>query len=166
MKSSLNSLYHIREDHLRIVSEIEEADGEVTEDLIKALEVKERELTDCAVSFASIVQSFEDTEDAIDKEIKRLKALQAKAQKGQEFFKKMITESMNQFRVESINTPTMRLFFRAADSVLIEDERLIPDEFKKTPAPVVSKELVKEGLKAGKTIPGACMITKRHLQIR
>lgn len=165
MSHSLSKLFHIREDHLRLVDQIEQADGELTPDVEASLMIKERELQETAVSYAYLILSFKAMAEQADKEIKRLQHLKSKAERLQELFKDQISGAMHQFKVDSIVTPTLRLSFRSARSVQIEDERLIPPEYFKQPSPVVSKELIKDAINAGTEVPGAAMVKKQHLQI-
>lgn len=153
-------------DHMRLLAAIEEADGELTPEMEQALQINEKELQEGCISFAYVVKSLEATESAIENEIRRLHGLNAKVTKRLALFKKAISDAMNLYRVESIHGSTIHLTFRKADSVLVENAALVPLEYKKQPEPVVSKELIKEAIKSGKDVPGASIVTNRHLQIK
>lgn len=161
-----NNLFPIRMDHLVLLQAIEDGDGEVTPEIERALQIKERELQECAVSLAYVVKNLEATEETIDNEIKRLQKLKESAKKRIKFFKDSIAAAMNQFHVESINGDTIKLSFRSAKSVLIEDDRLVPPEYWEQPPPEIRKTKIKEAIQEGKTVPGASITSNRHLQIR
>lgn len=166
MLPSLSNLFSIRQDHQRLIAMVEESDGELTPEIEAALQVNQRELSEYSVSLAYVAKSYDLTEQAIEEEIKRLQKLKETSLKRAKFFKQQIANAMNQFHVEVIQGETIRLSFRKADSVLVEDERLIPMEYFAQPPPILSKLSVKDALKAGKHVPGACIVTNRHLQIR
>ena len=74
---------------------------------------------------------------------------------------------MQQFGVEKIETPTLKLSFRKSESVEIIDEKDVPGNFFETKTvSTVSKTKIKEAIKEGQTIPGAQLITKQNLQIK
>lgn len=161
------SLYNIREDHYELIQMIEDADGEVTEEIINALQLNEDQFQDKAVSYAYVVKGFENTEDVINKEIARLCDLKTKAVKRRELFKNVLSEAMLQFGVEKIDTPTLKLCFRKSESISITDEAAIPMEFQEVKEEVtISKTRIKEAMKQGRAVAGAEIIQKKNLQIK
>jgi hypothetical protein len=164
---SAKSLYQIREEHLSLIAAIEDADGELTPDIEEALQLTEEEFQDKAVSYSFVVKSFDTAADLIDAEIKRLKGLKEKSEKRAELFKTRLAEAMNEFGVESITTPLVKISFRKSESVEIENEELIPAEYIEIKAvESISKTRIKEALKEGVTVPGASLSKNRNLQIK
>lgn len=160
------SLYTIRQDHYQLIQMIEDADGEVTQEIIQALRLNEQDFESKAISYGFVFKGFEDTEEIIDKEIKRLVDLKLKAQKRQELFKGILSEAMQQYNIEKIETPTLKLSFRKSEAIEIINESLIPDHYKEDIVKVyVSKPMIKEAIKEGKNVPGAELVTRKNLQI-
>jgi hypothetical protein len=180
-------MYHIRAEHLGLLKEIEEAEGELTPEMEQALALTEEEFEDKAVSYGFVVKSFEDVEELLDKEIKRLTALKQKATRRAETFKNRLDEAMRQFGVEKIDTPILKLSFRKSNPVeLAEDfedkflENVSIEIVPKDGAPAeiaklveyfdvkaaVSKKRIGEALKTGLKISGAAMFEKKNLQIK
>lgn len=161
-----SNIYRLGIEHMALLSIVEEADGEITPEIEEALRITEDQMEKSSIAYAGIVKYYEGNEDAIEAEIKRLQELKKRNRTKQELFKKKITEAMNLFRIDSIDSPYFRLSFRNASSVLIEDERLISPIFFDVPPPVVSKTRIKEAIKDGQQVNGASIVTNRHLQIK
>jgi len=187
MQLQTKSMYHIRAEHLGLLKEIEEAEGELTPEIEQTLALTEEEFEDKAVSYGFVVKSYEDVEEVLDKEIKRLTTLKQKAAKRAETFKKRLDEAMRQFGVEKIQTPSLTLSYRKSNPVeLAEDfedkflENVTIEVKPKEDAPAtiaklieffdfkaaVSKKRIGDALKTGMKIPGASTVEKKNLQIK
>lgn len=161
-----NSLYRIKKQHLYLLTMVEEALGELTPEIENALQLNEQDLEDGADSYCGIIKHCTVQSAAIDEEIKRLKDLKAKVDKTEDLFRKQIADAMELFNVERIETTFSKISFRKADSVFVEDERMVSPQYWDIPAPVISKTRIKEDLKAGKIVAGAIIVTKKHIQIK
>lgn len=160
-------LYQIRQDHYELLSHIEESGGELTPEIEQALQLSEEEFESKAVSYAYVIKGFDGTEDIIDKEIERLSELKEKAVKRKELFKQRLSDAMQQFGVEKIETPTLKLSFRKSESIEITDVTKIAGKYleeKKTYT--ISKIKIKESIKEGISVPGAELKTNYNLQIK
>ncbi|MBQ3429167.1 MAG: siphovirus Gp157 family protein [Mogibacterium sp.] len=68
---------------------------------------------------------------------------------------------------EKFSTPKVAMSFRRSESVHIEDEHLIPDEYMNiTIVKKPDKKVLKDALKEGKEILGAELVTKQNIQIK
>jgi hypothetical protein len=160
-------LYQIRQDHINLLTLIEENDGELTPELDQALSITKEEFESKALSYGFITKTFDDTTDVIDKEIKRLQELKQKAAKRSELFKQRLAEAMNEFGIEKLDTPTLKLSFRKSESVEIVDEEKIPEDYLVTKqVTTISKTAIKEAIKEGQIVPGAELKQNRNLQIK
>jgi translation initiation factor 2B subunit (eIF-2B alpha/beta/delta family) len=187
MQLQTKSMYNIRAEHLGLLKEIEEADGELTPEMEQALALTAEEFEDKAVSYGFVVKSFEDVEEVLDKEIKRLQALKAKAAKRAEKFKDTLDKAMKEFGFEKIQTETLTLSYRKSKPVeLVEDfensflEHVSIEIVPKDGAPenvvklieyfdvkaAPSKTRIGDALKAGSDVPGAKIIERKNLQIK
>jgi hypothetical protein len=161
------TLYNIRLDHLELLRQIEENEGELTPELYAQLQLTEEQLQDKAVSYAFIYKSFTNTGAIIEAEIKRLQALLQRADKQAETFKARLSEALIQFGVEKIKTPLISISFRKSEAVNITDETLIPADYIETiEVKNISKAKIKDALKEGQQIPGAEIIRRQNLQIK
>lgn len=116
------SLYTIRQDHLTLLALIEEAEGELTPDLEQSLALTQEDFENKAISYAYVVKGFENTQEVIDKEIKRLTDLKKKAAAREELFKSTLSEAMQQFGIEKIETPTLKLSFRPSKPIELKED--------------------------------------------
>lgn len=161
------SMYQIRVDHLSLMQMIEESEGELTPEIEQALSLTQDEFNEKALSYALVVKHFDDETEIINKEIERLSAKLAQAEKKKEVFKQTLSTAMQQFGVEKIETPTLKLSFRKSESVEIEDVNKIPLLYvEEKTVTSVSKNDIKKAIKAGEVVPGAKLITNQNLQIK
>jgi len=161
-------LYRIQQEHLNILAQIEEAEGEIAPHVEQALGFTLEALQENAISVGFMTKHLDDGIDAIDAEMKRLAVLKASVKKRNDWFKDKLAAAMNQFGIEKVETPTLKISFRKSEAVDIEDESLLPMSVKDE-VPVsytVSKAKIKEAIKAGNEVPGASLVTRRNLQIK
>jgi translation initiation factor 2B subunit (eIF-2B alpha/beta/delta family) len=187
MQLQTKSMYHIRAEHLGLLKEIEEAEGELTPEIEEQLALTKDEFESKAVSYGYVVKMFEDAEEVIDKEIKRLQDLKKKASKRAEKFKDTLDKAMKEFGFEKIQTETLTLSYRKSKPVeLVEGfedtflENVAIEVKAKEGAPAgieklieyfdvkanASKTRIGDALKAGATIEGAKIAENKNLQIK
>lgn len=160
-------MYAIRQDHYSIVQLIQDADGEITPELENQLALTEQEFQEKAVSYGYVIKHFDDRTTVVENEINRLKKILEREEKHKELFKQRLAEGMLQFGVEKIDTPTLKLSFRKSESVEIEDDNLVPEEYKETKlVTTTSKTKIKNAFKEGIKVPGANLLVKQNLQIK
>jgi Siphovirus Gp157 len=187
MQLQIKGMYHIRAEHLGLLKEIEEAEGELTPEMEQALTLTAEEFEDKAVSYGFVVKSFEDVEEVLDREIKRLQELKKKATKRADKFKDTLDKAMKEFGFKKIQTETLTLSYRKSKPVeLVEGfentflENVSIEIKPKDGAPAgieklieyfdakasVSVKRIGDALKSGATIEGAKITEKKNLQIK
>lgn len=162
------SLYHIRVEHLRLLEQIEEQDGEIFKHQEQAFGFTLEAFNEKAVSVGFVTKHLDNAESAIDAEIKRLQSMKKSTASKREWFESQLSGAMHQFGVEKIDTPTLKISFRKSEAVEIEDETKLPESVKEeVPATwKVSKTKIKEAIKRGEEVPGASLVTRKNLQIK
>jgi len=163
----MKSLYNIKEEHLDLLRQIEENEGELSPEIEQALCLTQEAFQEKAISYGYMLKSFEDDGDLIDKEIDRLKALKKAKENYIEAFKQRLHNAMKEFGIEEIKTPTLKISFRKSEAVEINDESLIAAEYieiKETKA--ISKTKLKAAIKEGKLVAGATLVVKDNIQIK
>ena len=159
------SLYHISEEALSIISELES--GEVTEDLEQRLSINKSDLQNKAVNYAYVIKQYENNNEAIDKEIARLKDLKLSNEITKERLKETIKSAMNLYGIEKVETPTIKLSFRASKSVEVINASQLPDKFKKRSEVVkIDKTAIKKAIESGEEVDGAIINENKNLQIK
>lgn len=161
------SMYQIRVDHLSLMQMIEESEGELTPEIEQALSLTQDEFNEKALSYALVVKHFDDETDIINKEIERLSAKLAQAKKKKEVFKQTLSDAMQQFGVNELNTATLKLSFRKSESIEFVDESKIPFSYvEEKVVKTISKTKIKQDIKQGLDVPGAKLVVNQNLQIK
>ncbi len=68
------TLYKIREEHLALLSEVEQLDGELTPEIEAALSLTNEQFENKAISYGFVIKRFEDDLTAVNRELERLEA--------------------------------------------------------------------------------------------
>jgi hypothetical protein len=161
----MKTLFEITRDAIELASILEE--GEFTPELQERLAITENELKDKAVNYAKVIKTFEGDISLIDAEIKRLQALKSSKGKVIDRLKESVTTAMTSFHVDVIDVVTTKLFFRKSESVEIENDELVPEEYKLSRVVVNPDKIrIKQLLKSGEQVPGCQIVEKLNLQIK
>lgn len=159
------NLYNIQQQYLSLADQLGE--GELTPELEQALMINETELKEKAVNYGFVIRGYEYNNTCIDNEIKRLKELKERNAKVIDRLENSISEAMQMYGIEKVESPTLKLSFRKSESVEVINEAQLPDELmtiKTTKAP--NKTAIKEAIKSGEVVEGAVLVTNFNLQIK
>jgi len=145
--------------------EIEEADGEITEEQNELLVINENQLQGKTIAYLEVIKSKEAFNSNIDAEIKRLQAMK-KANTN-------LVDRLNNSLLDAVKlygdiTAGLTTFTtRKSESVVIEDEELIDKEYKTVKVTTsISKADIKKAIKAGVDVPGAILQENQNLRIK
>lgn len=125
----MSSLYSIKEDILRIFDEVENNDGEITDEQYNSLCIKQEELKSKLDSYYKAIQSWKSDIDACKCEKKRIGDVQKKYDNRIERLKKVMLDAVHTFGEHGKNNmfielPTVRLFTKITKSVAIDENRI------------------------------------------
>lgn len=160
------SMYQIRVDHLTLMQMIEDNEGELTPEIEQALSLTQDEFNEKAVSYGLVVKHFDDEAAIVEKEIERLSKILSQSKKKKELFKQRLGEAMQQFGVEKIETPTLKLSFRKSESVEVDPDQLPNNYMVEKVTYTPDKTKIKAAIKEGINVKGASLVTKQNLQIK
>jgi len=137
-----------------------ENSGEYTQ----ALEVQKEEKINQTVKY---IRQLETWSQGAKEEAKRLtdnaKVLENKAQR----IKDWIAYSLLKHDVRRIDTSFARISFLKSEQVIIDDDAIVPDEYKKEKVTIsIDKVSLKKAIKNGETIAGARIVEQDNLQIK
>lgn len=123
------SLYQISEDILRIFNDVENAEGEITDEQYDALCIKQEELKEKLDSYVKAIKSWEVDEKALKDEKKRFTDRQNVYKNRIERLKDAALKAVLAFGEHGksnmfIELPNFRLFSRSSKSVEINEERI------------------------------------------
>jgi hypothetical protein len=151
---------------MQLLGKIEEAEGEITEEIDKALQFNEQRLQAEGINVGMLIKTLDYWIDDIYEELNRLGRLLEKAQKSKELLKNRLSGAMQQYGIERLSSPTLTISFRKSEAVEVTDENAIPAEYLIQPPAYPGKTRIKEAIKAGITVPGAELVTRSNLQIK
>lgn len=161
------SIYNIHEDYLRLMDEIEQAEGELSEDLDKRLTINKAELETKSVSYGYVIRQFDAEVEQISKEIERLSKLSAAKTKAQQGLKDRIKDAMLAHGITKIQQNNLTLSFRKSEQLIIDQGAHIPIEYISTKeTEVVDKAGIKAAVKAGAEFIGIFIQENQNLQIK
>ena len=162
-----NSIYQISKDLDDIFMQIENNEGEITEDLSTALAITQEQMQNKGVQYGFKCLALDAENEQIDAEIKRLTTIKQRNTNLEKRLKETLSNAMQHFGIDEIKMPTLKINFRKSESIEIEDESLIPDEYKvEKITKTVSKTLIKDAIKLGVDVQGASVSVNYNLQIK
>lgn len=151
----------------KLLETVDQDTGELDEMICKELAVRKEEFNAKALQIADLYRSLETEEKAVDDEIARLSEMLCKIGKVKDRIKSNLASACIALGVEKIDGIHSNISFRTSEQTIIDDETLIPDDFKKIKQVVsVDKTKVKNGIKLGMEIPGVHIEQKLNIQIK
>lgn len=159
------NLFNIKQEYINIVNTIIDNNGELSPELSQALAINETELKEKAINYGYVIRSFEYENDIIDAEIKRLKALKEQKEKAIQKLKDAVSDAMNLYGIEKVESPALKLSFRKSESIEISenlDKRFMIEKVTLQP----DKVAIKEAIKKGEQVEGAVLVINQNLQIK
>lgn len=159
------NLFNIKQEYINLVNTIIDNNGELSPELSQALAINETELKEKAINYGYVIRSFEYENDIIDAEIKRLKALKEQKEKAIQKLKDAVSDAMNLYGIEKVESPALKLSFRKSESIKISenlDKRFMIEKVTLQP----DKVAIKEAIKKGEQVDGAVLVINQNLQIK
>lgn len=125
----MSSLYQISNNIIRILSDIENSEGEVVDEQYDALCIKEEELKSKLDDYVKAIKSFEADEKALKDEKKRFNDRQNVLKNRIERLKKAALDAVLAFGQQGKNNmfielPTFRLSSRSSTSIEVDEKRI------------------------------------------
>ncbi len=160
-----HTLYTIAEDQRLLNAMLEENGGELTPEIEEAMRITAENFVAKAEAYGATISEYDAQADACDAEIKRLQAYKKTCQNVSKRMKERLSLAMDEFSTEKLTAGTFRFSFRKSTAVLIENEDMIPDEYKDF-VPTLRKKDIMDALKNGEFIAGASLETRKSLQMR
>lgn len=159
------NIYNLQNEYTHLAIQLQS--GEVTPELEEALRINESEFQKKAIGYGHIIQHKKYNREMIKKEIERLKELDAIEERIENKLKEAVSNAMQLYGIDKVESPTMNLSFRKSESVEVINEAQLSPEFtttKVTTAP--NKTAIKEAIKRGEVVEGAVLVTNQNLQIK
>lgn len=123
------TLFNIADEHRALMAEIEDAGGELTDELAERLDMNAEAMVRKAVGYGHVIKYYEGLAAAAKSEKDRVAGIQKMAENAVKNLKARIVWGMQATETEKIEDPTMRLSLRASTAVEVPDPDKVPDEF-------------------------------------
>lgn len=159
------TLYTITEDQRLLNAMLEENGGELTPEIEEAMRITEDNFVAKAEAYGATIAEYGAQAEKCAAEIKRLQAMKKTCENIERRMKERLGAAMDEFSTEKLTAGTFRFSFRKSTAVVIENEDMIPDEFKDYVPQIRKKDLL-EALKDGEFIAGAVLEQRKSLQMR
>jgi hypothetical protein len=159
------SLYSIEEEYQILMQNIEEAEGEITEEQAEQLVINEGERDAKSLAYICLIKSKEGYIDMLDKEIARLTALKKAEKNTIQRLKDNLLVAVKLFG--EYGAGMFKVSTRKSTSLLIDEDVELPGKYivtKVTESP--DKKAIKEAIKNGEEIQGASLSTNLNLAIK
>lgn len=161
------SIYNIQSDYIELMNQIEENEGELTEELSAQLDITKEQLEDKATSYCYLSKQIDVDTNQIDAEISRLQALKSAKVRLQEELKDRVTQAMIRFGIDKIERNNLKLSFRASKQLIIIEGSKIPKQFTIIKMnTVVDKAKLKAHIESGKKVKGVSIKENKNLQVK
>lgn len=158
------SLYKIETEHLALMQQIENAEGEITEEIAEQLEINEGQLQSKSIAYLSVIKSKESFNSQIDEEIKRLQAMKKRNNTLVTNLKNRLLDAVKLFG--DYESGLSKFGTRKSSSVEVENVNALPKEFKVIKVTEqADKAALKKAIKEGQEIEGVAIVEKLNLKI-
>lgn len=144
----MSSLYNISNDILRIFNEVEQTEGEITDEQYNDLCIKQEELKEKLDAYVKAIKTWQTDEQALKDEKKRFNDRQNVYKNRIERLKKAMLDAVINFgetgkNNKFIELPTVRIFTKTTQSVEFNEPRIniLIDKFRD-----LIRELVQQGI--------------------
>lgn len=146
-------------------------EGELNEEQVAALDGYLEELAgqeaDKIDGFAQFVRFQSERISALEAESKRLARRAKSLERGINYLKSNYLGTMQEHGLQKLNGNVYAVSIRKTPVVRIDDEKAIPAEYwTEKVERSVSKTAIKDALKQGQEVPGACMAESYSLLVR
>ena len=158
------SLYQIENEHLALMQQIENAEGEITEEIAEQLEINEGQLQSKSIAYLSVIKSKESFNSQIDEEIKRLQAMKKRNNTLVSNLKNRLLDAVKLFG--DFESGLSKFGTRKSSTVEVENVNALPKEFKVIKVTEqADKSALKKAIKEGQKIEGVSIVEKLNLKI-
>jgi len=158
------SLYQIETEHLALMHEIENAEGEITEEIAAQLEINEGQLQSKSIAYLSVIKGKESFNAQIDEEIKRLQAMKKRNNTLVSNLKNRLLDAVKLFG--DFESGLSSFGTRKSSTVEVENVNALPKEFKVVKVTEqADKAALKKAIKEGQEIEGVLIVEHFNLKI-
>lgn len=161
------TLYSITEEYLALMDEIEQNEGELTEEMAERLNINEENYISKLEAYAQCIANYKAEAEACKQQAehfaKRAKSAEGNAQR----LKDTIVYFMTATGRGKESAGAFKFSIRESKAVDIIDEQLIPISFKKYETKeTICKTDIKKAIEDGEEVPGAAIKVNKSITIK
>lgn len=159
------NLFNITQNYLTLANQLSE--GELTPQIEIELQLNETQIKEKLVNYGYVIKNFEYEVNAVNEEIKRLTDLKKRNEKAIERMETAISNAMQLYGIEKVDSSFLKLSFRKSESVEIVNDAQLSPQYTTTKTTITpNKVAIKDALKRGDVVEGAILVTNQNLQIK
>ena len=159
------NLFNIESEYIKLMDQIQEAEGEITEEMAEALKINEAQLQGKSVAYLSVIKTAEAEVMVIDEEIKRLQGLKKTRQNLNTRLKERLLEAVLLFGEFTSGTHTFGT--RKSSVIEVENVNALPSYLKTIKVTeTADKKALKDLIKSGEEVEGVTLVEKLNLKIK
>lgn len=159
------SLYKIEQDYLELINQVEESDGELSQEVQDALIINEGQLKQKSISYLEVIKAKEAFNSNVDEEIKRLQAIKKRNNSLVNRLNSTLLDAVNLYGDFEVGTLTFTT--RKSERLIIDNEEDISNDYKVTKLVTsVDKLAIKKAIKDGQDVKGATLQENKNLRVK
>lgn len=163
----MSNIFQIQNQYLQLIDKLIQNEGELTPELDTELAINKEELQSKGVNYGFVVRQLESDIDIIDSEIKRLQGLKKVRNNAIERLKTNLKNAMELYEMTEIKSPIIKINFRKSESVEFTNLVDVPEDyFTIKVEKIPNKIAIKDAIKSGIEVPGACISVNQNIQIK
>jgi hypothetical protein len=163
------NLYKIAQDYENILANTFDPEtGEINENAIALLEIAKSTVEEKSIAVASYIKNLDAERKAIEDAKKSMAEREKSLERRVEWLTNYLQSNMERCGISEIKSPYFGIKLRKCPiSVDVQDEKIIPNDYKKTKEIVsIDKLKIKEEILAGVVVPGATLKQNNRLEIK
>ena len=158
------SLFNIETEYIKLMDQIQEAEGEITDEMSEQLKINETQLQGKSIAYLEFIGSKETLNTRIDDEIKRLQAIKKSNNNLIKNLKERLLNAVKLFG--DFEVGLTRFGTRKSSTTVVQDVNTLPKEYKvRKLTETADKKAIKEALQRGEKIEGCEIVENLNLKI-
>jgi hypothetical protein len=159
------NLFNIESEYIQLMDQIQEAEGEITEELAEALKINEGQKDGKSIAYLSVITQHDSDIEMAKNVIKNAQAFIKTKEAVKERLKERLLECVLLYGEYKVGIHTFGT--RKSSSIDVEDVNALPKQYKVVKVTEqADKKALKEALKRGETIEGVELVSKLNLNIK
>lgn len=166
----MTSLYHIQREYVEAISFLESLEDVDQETINNTIEGLQFPVNEKVINLASHVKNLEINSYSVKIAIDELRDRYENLKKEEEKFRNSIYNLMENCKLKKVESPLFDVTSKENPGRLfINDGNKIPDKFSRVEVQrvtVFDNAAIKEAIKSGQEVPGACLVKDKKIVIK